>query len=59
MALPHLKSGEQMELVLGNGLPGAKTTTLLKTDAMEVIRLLRLRFVKEPQAVLVIGHGQN
>jgi quercetin dioxygenase-like cupin family protein len=40
MAIPHLKSGEQMQLVLGRGLPGAKTTTLLKTDAIEVIRLV-------------------
>jgi quercetin dioxygenase-like cupin family protein len=40
MAIPHLKSGEQAELALGKGLPGAQTTTLLKTDAMEVIRLV-------------------
>jgi quercetin dioxygenase-like cupin family protein len=29
-----------MQLVLGKGLPGAKTTTLFKTDALEVIRLV-------------------
>ena len=40
MAIPHLKSGEQLELVLGKGLSGAKTTTLLKTDTIEVIRLV-------------------
>jgi quercetin dioxygenase-like cupin family protein len=40
MAIPHLKSGEQMELALGKALPEAKTTTLLKTKDMEVIRLV-------------------
>jgi quercetin dioxygenase-like cupin family protein len=40
MAIPHLKSGEQTELALGKDLPGANTTTLLKTDALEVIRLV-------------------
>ncbi len=42
MAIPHLKSGEPTELALGTGLQGAKTMTLVKTSAMEVIRLVLL-----------------
>jgi quercetin dioxygenase-like cupin family protein len=39
MAIPHLKSGELLRLPKAASAPGAKTTTLVKTDGLEVIRL--------------------
>jgi quercetin dioxygenase-like cupin family protein len=39
MAIPHLKSGEILRLPKGTSAPGAKTTTLVKTDGLEVLRL--------------------
>lgn len=39
MAIPHLKSGELLRLPKGASAPGAKTTTLVKTDGLEVLRL--------------------
>jgi len=39
MAIPHLKSGEVLRLPRGASAPGAKTTTLVKTDGLEVLRL--------------------
>ena len=39
MSIPHLKSGEILRLPRGASTPGAKTTTLVKTDRLEVLRL--------------------
>ena len=39
MAIPHLKSGEILRLPRGGSAPGAKTTILVKTDGLEVLRL--------------------
>ncbi len=41
MALPHAKSGEVIDIrPLGEGLTRSLTTTLVKTDRLEVIRLV-------------------
>ena len=41
MAIPHLKSGEVIDLrPLGEALAHAVTNTLVKTDRLEVIRLV-------------------
>lgn len=41
MAIPHAKSGEVIDIrPLGSALPHSKTTTLVKTDALEIIRLV-------------------
>ena len=40
MSIPHAKSGEILSLPLGKALPTARTTTLVKTDELEVIRLV-------------------
>jgi len=40
MSIPHLTSGEVVQLPLGPALSGAKTTTLVKTTDMELIRLI-------------------
>ena len=40
MSIPHLKSGEVVKLALGTELNAARTTTLVKTDDLEVIRLV-------------------
>jgi quercetin dioxygenase-like cupin family protein len=40
MSIPHAKSGEIIVLSLSTALPGAKTTTLVKTSDLEVIRLV-------------------
>ena len=43
MSIPHLKSGEVVQLSLGTGLNAAITTTLVKTHDLEVIRLVVAR----------------
>jgi quercetin dioxygenase-like cupin family protein len=40
MSIPHVKSGEVVQLRLGTALRGTKTTTLVKTNDLEVIRLV-------------------
>ena len=40
MAIPHAKSGEVVQLRLGAALPETKTMTLVKTNSLEVIRLV-------------------
>jgi quercetin dioxygenase-like cupin family protein len=40
MAIPHIKSGEAIQLSLGTALCGATTTTLVKTTDLELIRLV-------------------
>jgi quercetin dioxygenase-like cupin family protein len=40
MSIPHAKSGEVVSLPLGTALSETKTTTLVKTDDLEVIRLV-------------------
>lgn len=41
MAIPHAQSGEVIDVrPLGAGLATAKTSTLLKTDKIEIIRLV-------------------
>ena len=41
MAIPHAKSGDLIDVwPLGPTLTGAKTVTLIKSDALEVIRLV-------------------
>ncbi len=41
MAVPHAKSGEVIDVrPLGSALPRATTTTLVKTEVLEVIRLV-------------------
>jgi quercetin dioxygenase-like cupin family protein len=40
MSFPHLESGEVVQLALGNALETAKTTTLVKTTSLELIRLV-------------------
>lgn len=41
MAIPHAKSAEAIDLaVLGTELRNTQTTTLIKTDSLEVIRLI-------------------
>lgn len=40
MSIPHLKSGEVVQLPLGTALGGSKTTTLVKTSDLELIRLI-------------------
>ena len=40
MSIPHVKSGEVVQLPLGPALIGAKTTTLVKTTDLELIRLV-------------------
>ena len=41
MAIPHARPGEPLEIrPLGAELPGSQTTTLIKTDSLEVIRLV-------------------
>lgn len=43
MAIPHAKPGEVIDVrPLGAGLATAKTSTLLKTDKIEIIRLVML-----------------
>jgi len=41
MAIPHAKPAELIDVsALGSNLKGAQTTTLVKTDSLEVIRLV-------------------
>jgi quercetin dioxygenase-like cupin family protein len=41
MAIPHAKSGEIIDIrPLGTALAQARTTTLVKTDTLEVLRLV-------------------
>lgn len=41
MAIPHAKSGEVINIrPLGTDLAQARTTTLVKTEALEIIRLV-------------------
>ena len=41
MAIPHAQPGELIDVrPLGSALPGAQTTTLVKADGLEVIRLV-------------------
>ena len=40
MAISHIKSGEVIQLVLGPALGDSKTTTLVKTSDLELIRLI-------------------
>ena len=40
MSIPHLKSGEVIQLALGMELNAARTTTLVKTNDLEVLRLV-------------------
>jgi quercetin dioxygenase-like cupin family protein len=40
MSTPHAKSGEIVPLPLGSALSSARTTTLVKTTDLEVIRLV-------------------
>jgi quercetin dioxygenase-like cupin family protein len=40
MATPHAKSGEVIYLPVAEVLPTAKTATLVKTDGLEVIKLV-------------------
>lgn len=40
MAIPHAQPGEIIPLVLGTSLTGSKTTTLVKTASLELIRLV-------------------
>jgi quercetin dioxygenase-like cupin family protein len=41
MAIPHAKSGEMMDVrPLGTALANARTTTLVKTKDLEIIRLV-------------------
>ena len=40
MAIPHAQSGEPVTLHLGEALASTKTTTLAKTDRLELIRLV-------------------
>jgi quercetin dioxygenase-like cupin family protein len=41
MAIPHAKSGEVIDIrPLGSALGQARTTTLVKTKALEIIRLV-------------------
>lgn len=42
MSIPHLKSGEIVHLPIIEMLPSTKTATLVKTDGLEVIRLVIL-----------------
>jgi hypothetical protein len=40
MSIQHVKSGEVVQLPLGPALGSAKTTTLVKTSNLELIRLV-------------------
>ncbi|MCC7083914.1 MAG: cupin domain-containing protein [Pirellulales bacterium] len=40
MAIPHAHAGERIHLPLGEKLVHERTTTLVKTDRLEVIRLV-------------------
>jgi quercetin dioxygenase-like cupin family protein len=40
MSLQHVKSGQRVSLLLGPALPTSQTTTLVKTNELEVIRLV-------------------
>ncbi|MBI3838557.1 MAG: cupin domain-containing protein [Planctomycetia bacterium] len=40
MSIPHAKSGEVIHLPLGTALQATKTTTLVKSDDLEIIRLV-------------------
>jgi quercetin dioxygenase-like cupin family protein len=40
MSIEHFKSGESIQLPLGANLPRSKTTTLVKTTDLELIRLV-------------------
>ncbi|MGN6543896.1 MAG: cupin domain-containing protein [Aureliella sp.] len=40
MAIAHCKPGEVVDLSLGENLASSKTTTLVKTEDLEVIRLV-------------------
>ena len=41
MAIPHAKPGEVVDVrPLGSGLSAASTWTIVKTDALEVIRIV-------------------
>ncbi len=40
MSIPHIKSGEVVQLPLGTTLGGSRTTTLVKTTDLELIRLI-------------------
>lgn len=58
MSIPHLKSGEIVQLLLGNALGDSKTTTLVKTTDLELIRLIIpagkiISFHKAPGEVIV------
>ena len=40
MSIPHIKSGELVKLPLGPALGSTRTTTLVKTTDLELIRLI-------------------
>lgn len=40
MAVPHAKPSEIISLPLGEALAGSRTTTLVKTERLELIRLV-------------------
>lgn len=40
MAIPHVQPGEVIPLALGTSLGASKTTTLVKTATLELIRLV-------------------
>ena len=40
MAISHIQSGEVVQLPLGPALSGSKTTTLMKSTDLELIRLI-------------------
>jgi quercetin dioxygenase-like cupin family protein len=40
MSIPHAKPGEVIPLLLGSALGNATTTTLVKTNELELIRLI-------------------
>lgn len=40
MAIPHLHSGDVVRLPLGIDLPNSKTTTIVKSGTLELIRLV-------------------
>lgn len=40
MAISHIQPGEAIQLSLGTALSGSKTTTLVKTTDLELIRLI-------------------
>ena len=59
MAIPHAKSGEVIDIrPLGSALAQARTTTLVKTKALEIIHLV-IPSGKRSQGIRPMGKSRS